>query len=278
MAFVPLAALAALAGTTTALYQSAQVGKSKNFIANPSQVLVPKPTATISGPSPVVSRTFMAKPKRASSNKPVVTKKRQSKQRAPQSTGVISRNIAPVLSGNGSKLVLDHCEPINIQQLLGAGALSYYTQALTPNFFPYLNGIAANFGKYRWLSMTVFYTPSCPTSTAGEAALGLFFDRQDAVAATYVQVTSMQSGVAFPPWISGEMASMTVDCTRFDKPRYNYIGTAALAALSTSDQNNYVPVSYASATQGGVLLAISGRIWVKYRIEMIDPIVAGINA
>lgn len=203
---------------------------------------------------------------------------------APAARGTNYFNSPPKLNGNGSKLLVSHCEPFVAVNMTAAGVLSYATSPMIPASLGYLSGVAANFGKWSWRRLVLHYVPSCPTTADGEMAFGTYFDRQDAVAATFVQVTQMQGGVATPPWGGGPFTGpgavrIDVDCSRFDKPRYSYIGSAAFAALTTSDQNNYCPVSMARATQGNTAGgAIMGRVWAEYTIELLDPIAAGLNA
>jgi len=198
--------------------------------------------------------------------------------------GGISRNLMPKLTSISSGLMVTHSEPISTLPLTAAGVLNYFRLALIPSLFPYLNGVAANFGKFKWRKLIIRYVPACPATTEGESALGLYFDRQDAVAATFLQVASMQKAISFPPWggfnnNGGPSIIITVDTTKFDKNRYSFMLTAAFSALTASDQNNYCPVSLACATQGSTAgSAVGGRIWADYSVELTDPIVPGINA
>lgn len=168
--------------------------------------------------------------------------------------------------------------------LTTGGVLNYVTLPLIPSFIPWLNGIAANFGKWRWLKLKVYYVSSCPTTTEGEMALGYYYDEQDAVAASFLQVASMDKGVSFAPWMGASASGPESVCLQavpqtFDKPRYIYMANAAFTALSSSDKNQYCPIVLALATQGSsTQVTIAGRIWVDYEVELYDPIVAGINA
>lgn len=205
-------------------------------------------------------------------------------QSAPINRGPLVRSGAPQMIGTARGLTISHTEPINFQQMIAAGALNYYTQALIPSFFPYLNGIAANFGKWKWQKLTIFYVPSCPSTTAGEAAFGLYYDRLDAVAATFLQTCALDRAVSYSPWLGSTSTgsgnpSIEVDTTRFEKPYYSYVTVTSFNSAAVNDQTALCPVSYASATQGSTAaLALSGRIWCRYTIALLDPIPPGINA
>lgn len=208
----------------------------------------------------------------------------RSRVTVPASSGFITRNRAPRANyGNSGTLTINHCEPFSTAPLLAAGALSYNTLPVIPSFIPWLSGLAANFGKWRWLKMRVYYVPSCPTSTQGEVAMGFYYDQTDAIAASFVQVSSMDKAVAFAPWMGasstgGTAVQSIANCQQFDKPRYNYIGSAAYTALPSNDKNPYTPIILAVATQGSTAaVTIAGRFWVEYTVELLDPIVSGIN-
>lgn len=286
MAFVPLAALAALAGTTTALYQNATKDKNKKVIPvlQPTRTYKPNQVVEVIPSKPLVFGPSAYKMQRQSQ------RKRQSRQQrarrvvsAPTARGGITPNLPPRLSGNGQILRINHCEPFVAVNMTALGVLDYARSPLIPASMPYLTGVAANFGKWRWTKLVLYYVPSCPTSADGEMAFATIFDRQDAPSATFVQVASMTGGVTTPPWGGGPFAGpgavrVVVDCSRFDKPRYSYMTTANFNALTASDQNNYCPVTLARATQGNTAGgAVMGRVWADYSIELLDPIVAGLN-
>lgn len=235
-----------------------------------NQKSVPTPTIKTTGGT---ARNFSSNKRKRTTN--IV--------RAPVTQGGISRNSMPTMSASGASLRITHCEPFQSQGLTATGTLNTFTTAMIPAVMPYLNGIAGNFGKWRWVRCLVFYVPSCPTSTSGEMAMGQSFDRQDAAAFTYLQCASLNGGVSFPPWAGGPpfgpgSVSTFIDCSRFDKPRYAYTSITTFSALTSSDQNNYCPVTLAFASQGSTpAVATAGRFWCAYTIDLMDPIVAGIN-
>lgn len=201
----------------------------------------------------------------------------------PATMGAITR---PVGSGITSRrgLVLPHCEPIGTISLTAAGVLSTQSFALIPISFPYLGNIAANFGKWRWIALKLYYVPSCPTSTAGECALATYVDWNDnASGATFVQTATMKNGISFPPWGGGhesgpDSVGFTIDCTEFDKPRYPYVSTTTFGAMSNSDKTQYSPINLLIASQGSTpAVSVAGRIWAKYIVQLLDPIPSGLN-
>lgn len=290
---VPKVAKAAKLGALTGILPaitSAAIGSilgSANAINQHETRQSARRRITLEEANPEMARSKAAK-QRGSAMVLLQRKRRNSKSnvrmtQAPVTMGGITRNPVPIMSSNARGLVVTHSENISTLPLTAAGVLNYFTLAIIPSLFPYLNGVASNFGKYKWTKLHIRYVPACPATTEGESAFGLYFDRQDAVAATFTQVTSMHKAVSFPPWggftgAGTSPVSITVDCNEFDKNRYSYMTIANFTALSASDENNYCPVSLATATQGSTAGApVGGRIWVDYSIQLTDPIVPGLN-
>lgn len=206
--------------------------------------------------------------------------------RQPTARGGVSRNRVPRSLNNiaFNGLVITHCEPFATTGFTALGVLSYATTPIIPPNFSFLNPIAANFSKYSWLRLHLYYVPACPTTTQGECAMGNYYDQQDASSATFVQTSQMKNGISFPPWgggpeVGADAVTIDVDCKDFDKPRYNYVTFSTWNALSTSDRNNYTPVNLAVACQGSTAaVTLAGRIWCSYSIRLIDPIPGGLNA
>lgn len=204
--------------------------------------------------------------------------------RAPASRGGINRSSNAIIVNNVDMMVITHREPFTTIPLTVGGVLNYQRVAIAPLIFPYLNGLASNYSMYKWVKLHFYYVPSCSTSTEGEIALGLVYDRQDASSASFTQVATMTGGVSSTPWGGGprygsEAISVTTNCNLFPLKYYNYMAAAAFSALSLSDQNSYCPVSLCAASQGSTdAVALAGRVWCEYKVELVHHITPGINA
>jgi hypothetical protein len=291
MALIPPAILAALLGASVGnAIKQANNPRPKNRIT-----LEPFPgndysppgatNATMVKSTPVKKVVDQAVQRIMAGSAQSIRKKKQPRNRRsatnaisqPMGKAGITRNIA----FNG--LTLSHTEPFGSISMTALGALNYFGTPMLPWNFPFLLGIAANFSKYTWLRLRVYYVPSCPTTTQGECALGTYFDQQDAIAASFIQVSQMKGGISFPPWGGGpefgkDAVCIEYDVQNFDKPRYNYISQGSWTGLSLSDRNNYTPASLAVASQGSTAASFAGRLWCNYTIRLIDPIPAGVNA
>jgi hypothetical protein len=292
MALIPPAILAALLG--------ASVGNAIKRVNNPQPknriTLEPFPgndysppgatNATMVKSTPVKKVVDQAIQQIMAGSAQSIRKKRQGRRSRrsvtttvsqPTARSGISRNIA--MDG----ITLSHSEPFGSLSMIAGGALGYFGTPMLPWNFPYLTGLAANFAKYKWLKLRVYYVPSCPTTTQGECAIGSYFDQQDAIAATFIQVAQMKGGISFPPWGGGaeygkDAVCLEYDVQNFEKPFWKYISQAAWTALTVSDRNQYTPANLAVATQGSTLATFAGRLWCDYTVRLVDPIPAGINA
>lgn len=219
--------------------------------------------------------TYQPQRRKSNSTKPI---------QVPATMSGVTTRIPPSLSSAGNSLTISHCEPFATATLTALGVLVNASIAMIPTAFPYLAGIATNFGKFRWRRLRIYYVPSCPTTTQGEVVMAQVFDTQDATAFSYVECSGMSDSVAFPPWAGGPpigpgSVGTDVDCSKFDKPRYDVVTLTTYNALTTSDKNNYTPVRWVYASQGSTAaVTIAGRFWAAYTVELLNPIPPTTNA
>lgn len=162
-------------------------------------------------------------------------------------------------------------------QALDAGVAAT-SQPLAPFSFPYLKGLAANFGRYRWHSLKVIYKTAVATITPGQYAMGLTYSAGDAPN-TFSGIGSLAGAVTAPLWQNSEL----VMDGRSTFPWYRFCDAtffAALAGESTSAalvaQDSFVAAFFnqvSTATAG----TVSGILFVEYDVELIDPIQAADN-
>lgn len=219
---------------------------------------------------------------------------------APAASAGILRNRAPMVRSNGASTITEHCEPI---QDVGTGsALALARVDLTPSTFPWLNTMAQNFSKFKWHYLQLFYIPSCPTTTPGSVAVGLTYDDLDSSVGpgiTFNQIAVLNRSVVAPVWagasgsaylhrpgfaVPPDAVCVEVDTDKLDKPYYKYATQAQLSNLIQNAQglaasSIYIPCSYNLAiTQGAAAGTLVGRVFAKYRIELIEPVPAALNA
>lgn len=290
MALVPIAALAALAGTTAALYQSAERNQRKNSLPITSQL--PRPTPIVRDPVDYSNNQLMAT--RTNKKKKQTGKRNQRVMatrvvKVPTSGGVIFSNpTQPNFRTYGDSTIVRNTEIVaNINFNATAGLFSTFSDAMIAQLPSWLTPIADNYSKWRWRSVTVIYIPSCPTSTSGRVAMSMAYDRNDAAPASVTAITQGYRAIVFPPYAGYEGAHllnsgrnnnisgaifMDVDVSRFDKAWYPTINGTAFSALSTTIQNIYCPCSYVIGSDGGPAGATAGSLYLKYEIEFIEPI------
>lgn len=213
----------------------------------------------------------------------------------PAATGmIITRNRFPRINTlrSGSIVVTNTERLLSILTVAAAGAGT--RSDLTPSNLTWLNGVAVNYSKWRWLKLHLVYVPACPTATLGSLAFAYSYDTNDAIAGiTMEMVQATYKSVTTPVWGgfsgSGIMNSdtwthppgsvvMELDTKRLDKPWYKYATATQLVAMSAVEQDAYIPASLFRFAEGGpAVVALAGYIMAKYEIELIEPVSATLN-
>jgi hypothetical protein len=170
---------------------------------------------------------------------------------------------------------------------------------VVPHSFPWLNGIAQNYSKFRWKSFRFIYIPACSTTTSGTVSMMYQYDIPDS-SPTSVQQMSMSNGfVTTPVWNGSQGCSMLaninspvvpgavvaeMDLSRLDKPWYQYITGADFIALTAvaltgpAVGNSYSPGNIFIATENGPAApANAGILYAQYDCELIEPITNTLN-
>lgn len=206
---------------------------------------------------------------------------------APASGGIISsRRRVPSVSSNGVGTIVKNTEAFIDINSAALGAFSVSASAIIPTTPSWLAGLADLYSKYRWKRLRFVYIPGCPTSTQGNAAVSIAYDRLDASPASLVAMQQSYRALTFPPYagFDGAMALQTfnnvagmvvmdVDVSRVDKNWYPVIAPAALAALPANIQNPYVPATlYTGSVNGPAVATYFGTFYIQYEIEFIEPV------
>lgn len=191
---------------------------------------------------------------------------------APVQAGTSWIQRPPQYSGAGpGALVITHEEPY---ATVPAGNFESFREPMIPNQFPWLNGVASNFSRFRWRKIEAYYQSASDTGVNGEISLGWMFD-WDAEPQDSTEAQSMHRTVVCPPW-SNLCLPTTVDTNRFSKTSYPYITQSQYDGMDPNDVISYVPTwlvigRYASGSQN------VGRIRVRYTIELMNPIPSRMN-
>lgn len=212
---------------------------------------------------------------------------------APVVGGAITRPRIPRITGGRESIIVQNTERFGVVPVSAAGATFFTRLDLVPCNLGWLNGVAQNYSKYRWISVHLYYIPSCATSTSGTVAYGLIYDNNDSVTGTTVAlVQQVNRSVSGPVWAGYEGTSglnsdslavpngamcVVVDVARFDKPYYKFATTTQIGGLPASDSGTYIPVSVLVATDGALAAENVGYIMAKYTIELIEPIPSKLN-
>lgn len=205
-------------------------------------------------------------------------------------SGFIVRNKQPNIQTKGSALMIHHVEPLTNVVGGAAGVFVAGIVSLVPIAFPWLNGVAINFSKYRWHRLTLFYVPTIPTSSPGEMAMGLSYDRQDTTPTSMQQVQTYKDSVSSPVWggadgsslfngdkREGSVVYLDVDVKYFNEQYWRYVTNATFGAMNLADQNVYCAANLIHGNFGASGATTQGRIYAKYSVELIEPIASALN-
>jgi hypothetical protein len=211
---------------------------------------------------------------------------------APAGAGTITGAPRPRFSqARNDAVVIHNAEVFNNITVVTAAVLTM-SQNLIPAAFPWLNGVATNFSKFRWRKLRFVYIPACPTSTSGALTMGVVYDTNDTAPTTRAQLASVRDSTSTPIWAGWEGSALLntfsnsvsgcvyvdVDVARVAKPWYSYSTPANFAAFSTTDRNMYSPGVIFGISDGGPAVQITaGTVYGVYEVELIEPIDASIN-
>jgi len=209
---------------------------------------------------------------------------------SPISTGVVMKRNTPSIVNRNESVIISNCEPYFTVTSGPTPAFVNTSGAIIPSQVLWLNGIAVNYSRWRWLKFDLFYVPSVSTSTTGEQAGGFQYDRGDLAPATFAQLQQFTHSVTSPVWAGATSSAafngqalpgsvhMSLDVAKFNGIFYRYILAASLATLNTTDQNVYVPATFVGGNQGNTNVnTLMGRWYAKYVVELIEPITPGLN-
>ncbi len=189
----------------------------------------------------------------------------------------------------------------NVESLTGINTTAAFTTIIVnclPHSFPFLNGLAVNYSKYRWKSLKFVYIPGCSLSTPGTVSLMNQYDVPDLTPTSSAQMSVSNGFVTTPVW--GGVPGCSVlsntnshppgavishfDVTRLDKDWYPYItgpdfvALLAVAVTGPVAGNYYSPGNLIIATEGGPAVpVVAGTLFGVYEIELIEPITSSLN-
>ncbi len=210
---------------------------------------------------------------------------------------VVRRRNPPRIQSRPTGTIVCNTEQFTNVQIQAAGAFSSNRAFFAPWNYTWLNGIAQNYSKFRWVKLRYIYVPNCPTTTAGQMVLSLGFSTSDGAVTSMQQAQQAFHSITSPPWAGYEGAIClsepdkaapsgaiitTVDVNRFGTGSgltyYKYTTQATWNTFSTSEREAYAPGYINISTSGSnVALLEIGNLFIQYEIELIEPIANAIN-
>jgi len=180
----------------------------------------------------------------------------------------------------GDFVVVSRCELLST---FVAGATEVFTTplvgALVPANLPWLQGVAQNFSKWRWVNLRMVYMPTCPTTQDSAVGYGFGYDMAESAATSLAEFSAFDQFKLHSPWTT-DQDGIILDTGRFSRDWYPYIGKGPLGALTVAaDRNIYCPAYLATYTgiTTGTAGVVVGSIFIEYVVELADPISAALQ-
>lgn len=192
---------------------------------------------------------------------------------APATYGLAMTGGAPRISASSTVggCVVSHSEILDSPT--GTTDFSVNRYAMVPNVFAWLNGLGANWSRFRWLSLRADYVTASPTSQGGTIALGATYDTPGELIESLSEMKALAHSFVGPVWQQAGLTqhSVVYDCQRWSKPYYSYNSGPARLPIS------YIPAFLQFGKQTQVNGQVIGHVVVSYTIEFLDPIPSRVN-
>nr|QNR54651.1 ORF3 [Physalis rugose mosaic virus] len=209
---------------------------------------------------------------------------------APTASGAIFKIARPLVGGRRASLPIEHVEQVLI---VAQGQSTFVADIinLVPVSFSWLTPMAVQFSEYRWLSLTVIYMPEVGTNTAGAVSMGFKFDITDTAPNDPASLANLEGFVTAPVWAGYDGAGLLntevplptkfppgavatcLDVKRLTKPWYQFKSNPPI----TDEGNIYSPAQLCVGVSGNGATSTTGRLYVRYRIELVHPMSASDN-
>lgn len=173
--------------------------------------------------------------------------------------------------GPPGSIVVSHSEIVSSE--LGTTDFSVFRLGLTPSAFAWTGGVAANWSRFRWRSISFEFVTSSPTSQGGTVAMGATYDRMDQLPNSIAEVRQLAHSCVMPVWSqpASVLHRVVYDCSRWARLYYSVVDGASIAP---GEQQAYIPGYFILGKQTQVNGQQIGHVVVRYELELIDPIPA----
>nr|WRQ65452.1 structural protein [Tolivirales sp.] len=179
---------------------------------------------------------------------------------------------------NGDVISISRCE---LWSEIQAGTTENFTAPATHPLIParldWLKGIAQNFSKWRWRSLSFKYAPTTSTTTSGGFGRGFGYDMAEATPAALATVAAFDQFRMAAFWAADTDNGIVADIGRFSRDWYPFIGLGPFSAIALAlDRNVYSPgyISEYTSVSSVADDTTVGLLWACYTIELADPVSA----
>ncbi|WBG54470.1 capsid protein [Mimosa mosaic virus] len=193
---------------------------------------------------------------------------------APSAVSAMSVQSIPRITGGRGSLTLTMSERVSTISVSDTGSTKLHN--VIASYPPWLQGMAALFSKYKWLSLTARYVPTCPTTTEGAIHMCYKYDVSDTTPTTAAQMSVMQGYRSGAVWTS---LSSPMEVGRLATTWYRYRVASSISSDSDVASTLVPAILVVMVGSGSSSSAVeTGYIEWVYSISMCEPIPAALNA
>jgi hypothetical protein len=225
-------------------------------------------------------RELQAETKKRSKRQQVVLSNRPKRQSKYQNLSGVKGTRQNQGFGNKKRIIVKETEYIGEVTVANQPNFqNIYTLPCNPgqsSTFPWLNTIAKNYEKYRFLELCFFYKPEVTEYTAnvntGKVVLSADYDASDAAPATKQQMEDVDPHADGMPYQSIMLTLDPKQMFQMSDARYVRIG----GLPGSSDIKTYDCANFFLAVQGQTANSTIGELHVRYTVELSVPVIEDI--
>lgn len=180
-----------------------------------------------------------------------------------RAVGVPLQRAPEIVRNNSMQITITHTERMaDVTAAVINTNHSLVINPKRPETFPWLSKIAEAFDMYRILKLSVFYRPSCPTTTKGELIMAFDYDPTDDNSESSINDLAAMRGSATGPLYAP--SSVNFELSAIPQSTHKFY----CAIGGSPDRLNDVATLWYNATSDAPV--VGGALFISYTIQLVD--------